>query len=312
MLEIKALAKYYGAYKAVDDISFDVGDNQILGLLGRNGAGKTTLMNMIAGYLQCSSGTILLDGIDIHDEPEKLYGSIGYLPETAPLYMDMTVGEYLRFACGIRSVKKGEIAACAEEAMKLAGLSGVSGRLIGNLSKGYRQRVGIAQAVLGNPKVLMLDEPTEGLDPGQMMEFRSMIGKLKENHTIILSSHILKEIADICTRVVIISEGKKVAEGPLEELRAQNEGARKVILKIAGQKEKACSLLNGIAGVKSFELRELEGAMEFEVTASDGDIRPLLYEMACRGGLPLLELKQKEVSLEELFIDITARKREAG
>ena len=222
MIEVSHLSKKYGTHPAIEDLSFTVGDGQIFGLLGPNGAGKSTTMNIITGYISATDGTVKIDGHDIADEPAAAKACIGYLPELPPLYQDMTVQEYLLFVAELKGTrKKADRAAAVEHAVARAGLQGMEQRLIRNLSKGYRQRVGIAAALLGTPKIIILDEPTVGLDPAQMIEIRSLIRDLGKTHTVILSSHILSEVQTVCDRVLIIAHGRLVAQGTPEELAAQ-------------------------------------------------------------------------------------------
>ena len=218
MIELKHVTKRYGAKCAVDDISFTINRGEVLGFLGRNGAGKSTTMNMITGYISASEGQILLDGMDVLEQPREVKRRIGYLPEQPPLYMDMTVEEYLKFVCDIKEVRRKSQKAHLDDLYNLVKITDVRHRLIKNLSKGYKQRVGLAQALVGNPDVVIMDEPTVGLDPKQIIEIRKLISGLGENHTVVLSSHILHEVADVCDRVVIINKGRIVAQDTLANL----------------------------------------------------------------------------------------------
>ena len=218
MIELKHVTKRYGAKCAVDDISFTINKGEVLGFLGRNGAGKSTTMNMITGYISASEGQITLDGMDVLEQPREVKRRIGYLPEQPPLYMDMTVEEYLKFVCDIKEVRKKSQKAHLDDLYNLVKITDVRHRLIKNLSKGYKQRVGLAQALVGNPDVVIMDEPTVGLDPKQIIEIRKLISGLGQNHTVVLSSHILHEVADVCDRVVIINKGRIVAQDTLANL----------------------------------------------------------------------------------------------
>ena len=249
MIEIQHVTKRYGDKLAVNDVTFTINKGEILGFLGRNGAGKTTTMNIITGYISASSGSVLLDGYDILADPLEVKRRIGYLPELPPLYPDMTVDEYLRFVCAIKGVKRSRVSAHLNDITELVGLGEVRGRLIRNLSKGYRQRVGMAQALVGNPEVVILDEPTVGLDPKQILEVRRMIRQLGEDHTIVLSSHILQEVADVCNRLVIIHQGKIVAEDSLEHLTHADGDTRKLRLRIAGPEAEVLQALRSMEGV---------------------------------------------------------------
>ena len=234
MIEIEHVSKRYGGKLAVNDATFTIGDGEILGFLGRNGAGKSTMMNIITGYISASSGRVLLDGYDILEQPREAKRRIGYLPEIPPLYVDMTVDEYLRFACKIKDVRSSQIKSHLDDVTELTRITDVRGRLIKNLSKGYRQRVGLAQALIGNPEVVILDEPTVGLDPRQIIEIRGLIRQLGEDHTIVLSSHILHEVADVCERVVIINQGQIVAQDTLENLTRSASDTARFRLRAAG------------------------------------------------------------------------------
>ena len=234
MIEVSHLTRMYGARAAVKDLSFTVEDGQIYGLLGPNGAGKSTIMNILAGYLAATSGTVTVCGHPLPEEAAAARACIGYLPETPPLYPEMTVEEYLRFAAALKGVRRGERAAQVEQAARRTGLAGVMPRLICNLSKGYRQRVGIAQALLGSPSIIILDEPTVGLDPAQVTGIRRLIQQLGHKHTVILSSHILSEVQAVCSRVLILSHGVLAADGTLEELTAGGRSLEQVFLELTG------------------------------------------------------------------------------
>ncbi|WP_026052888.1 ABC transporter ATP-binding protein, partial [Ruminococcus flavefaciens] len=248
MITIENLTKYYGSNRAVNHISFTINDNEILGFLGPNGAGKSTTMNMIAGYLPMSDGTVTIYGADITKEPGKAKRNIGYLPEIPPVYPDMKVKEYLSFCAGLKRVPRGERKNEIERVMKLLKIKDVEGKLIRNLSKGYKQRVGFAQALLGNPKFLILDEPTVGLDPNQVAEVRAIIKDLKKEHSVIFSSHILSEVSAICDRVVIINKGDIRAIDTIENLERSFVNSLVLHLKVKGSKSKAASIIETTKG----------------------------------------------------------------
>ncbi len=308
MIEVKNLVKRYGDHLAVDDLSFTVEKGQIYGFLGPNGAGKSTTMNIITGYLASTAGTVVVDGHDILKEPEAAKRCIGYLPEQPPLYMDMTVGEYLAFVTELKQVKKAERKEMAEKVMEMTGITEMKERLIKNLSKGYRQRVGLAQALVGFPEILILDEPTVGLDPKQMIEIRSLIRELSIDHTVILSSHILSEVSAVCDYILIISKGKLVASDTPEHLSRAMAGEQKLSLLLKGQKEKIREALDGLDGIASCEFEEAKeaGTVRLAVTAEpERDIREAIFHKAVESGLVILEMKTTNMSLEDVFLELT-------
>ena len=315
MIEIQHLTKRYGDKLAVNDASFTIREGEILGFLGRNGAGKTTTMNMITGYISASGGTVKLDGYDILDNPREVKRRIGYLPEQPPLYMDMTVNEYLRFVCAIKDVKSSAAASHLDDITGLVGLGEVRKRLIRNLSKGYRQRVGMAQALVGNPEVVILDEPTVGLDPKQILEVRRMIRQLGKDHTIVLSSHILPEVADVCDRLVIIHEGKIVAEDTLENLTHGSAQSGKIRLRAAGPEKEVCEALRGVAEIDRVErmgIREPE-TCDFTLQPKAGcDIRRAVFRALVEKDYPILMMKTMELELEEVFLRLTGDRGEGA
>lgn len=308
MIEIKNLTKRYGAKKAVDNISFTVKRGEILGFLGPNGAGKTTTMNIITGYNSSTEGTVTVDGFDVAENPMECKKRIGYLPEQPPLYMDMTVMEYLNFVYDIKGVKK-DRETHLNDILRLVKIQDVSYRLIKNLSKGYRQRVGIAQALVGDPEILILDEPTVGLDPKQIIEIRNVIKELGRDRTVILSSHILPEVSAICERVVIIAKGKIMAEDTPENLSKALEGESKYLVRVAGDFAAADSVLRSVTGVAQVEnagQKEPE-THDFIVDAKDGtDIRREMFRALAAADLPMLMLKPMGLSLEEVFLQLTS------
>lgn len=306
MIEVTGLYKKYGNHLAVKNVSFKIDKGEIIGFLGPNGAGKSTTMNMITGYLSLTRGSIKIDGFDITEEPEKAKARIGYLPELPPLYADMKVREYLYFIYDLKKVKFPK-KAHIDEIMRLVGLTEYQNRLIKFLSKGYRQRVGFAQALVGNPDVLILDEPTVGLDPKQIIEIRNLIEKLGENHTIILSSHILSEIQAVCKRVIIINKGQLVADGNLEELSSKISKNNKFTLKAVGVGEKFADTLSKIEGVVSAEfINDKNGEAEFSVVPEEQtDIRAELSQAVIAAGGKILELSPNTITLEQIFLRLT-------
>lgn len=307
MIEVKNLVKQYGSKRAVDDISFTVNDGEILGFLGPNGAGKSTTMNMITGCLSATSGSVSIDGADILEEPLKAKKNIGYLPEVPPLYPDMTVDEYLSFVFDLKKVKlpkKQHIA----EVCSLVGIEDVRGRVIKHLSKGYRQRVGMAEALLGDPEVLILDEPTVGLDPKQITEIRALIKELGKERTVILSSHILSEVQAVCERVIVINKGRLAADGTPEELSRSLSGQNKLILRVEGPEQEVQSVLSAVPGVgRAVSLGEKEpGCFDFETEAENGaDLRRPVCRAIFEHGWLLLGMKSSELSLEDIFLQLT-------
>lgn len=311
MVEIKNLTKFYGNNPAVQDISFTVGDHEVLGFLGPNGAGKSTTMNMITGCLPSTSGTVLVDGYDITRDPMEVKRRIGYLPELPPVYTDMRVRDYLMFAAGLKKVPRNERNKQVENAMERLRITDMQRRLIGNLSKGYRQRVGFAQALLGKPKFLILDEPTVGLDPTQVLEVRKLIQELAKDHTIIFSTHILSEVTAVCERVVIISKGKIRAEDTIANLEKNAGGDLKLRMKIEGEITKVTAIINSVEGVSEIEEVEFEsaGVNTFTaVVASDAVRKPLMAALIA-GDCMVLEIAAVRPSLEEVFVRLTAPSR---
>ena len=306
MIEVKNLTKRYGTHTAVDNISFSVKEGEIIGFLGPNGAGKSTTMNILTGYLSSSDGVVTVNGHDILTDANAAKASIGYLPELPPLYPDMTVREYLNFMYDLKKCKLPR-AQHIEEICRVVKLEGVFGRLIKNLSKGYRQRVGIAQALIGNPPVLILDEPTVGLDPMQIIEIRSLIKSLGKYHTVILSSHILPEVEAVCDRLVIINGGKIVADATPEELTRQYSSSHHLTARIAGAEESVTDLIAKIRGVKKVtSLGSKEpGSLDYLIEQVDGaDVRAELFNRLATRKWPLLGLKTADRTLEDIFTSL--------
>ena len=313
MIEVSNLVKRYGDHTAVDHLSFQIEKGKIYGFLGPNGAGKSTTMNMITGYIASTEGTVSIDGHDILEEPEKAKKCIGYLPEQPPLYFDMTVLEYMKFAADLKKIPKDKKNTMIEEVMDMVKITDMKNRLIKNLSKGYRQRVGLAQAILGYPEVIILDEPTVGLDPKQIIEIRDLIKSLKKKHTVILSSHILSEVSAVCDYVLIISHGKLVASDTPDNLGRLAAGSNTLNLLIKGQKENILSLLLEIPGVKEISTErksEEEGWRVSVVTEENRDIREEVFYKMAKEKYPILEMQSQKVSLEEIFLELTEEGRE--
>ncbi len=310
MIEVKNLTKRYGDHAAVDAISFRVEKKGVYGFLGPNGAGKSTTMNILTGYLAPTSGDVIVDGHDILEEPEAAKRSLGYLPEIPPLYTDMTVGEYLRFAAELRQIPKNQIAQSVESVMAKTDITNMKDRLIKNLSKGYRQRTGLAQALLGNPKILILDEPMVGLDPKQIVEIRQLIRGLGKEHIVILSSHILSEVQEICDTIIIISHGKLVAIDTPQNLERYMSGSEILQVTARGSKtaiERALAALPGVAGYKVTGSEEKD-ACDAEVTAEEGkDIREDLFYLFAEKKLPVLRMQMEKASLEKVFLELTSQ-----
>ena len=307
MIEVKNLSKSYGSKLAVDGISFSAGESEILGFLGPNGAGKSTTMNMLTGYLSSSGGQALINGVDILEDPVRAKKDIGYLPEMPPLYLDMTVMEYLSFVYSLKKCKLPKRSHLAE-ICSLVKINEVSGRVIRNLSKGYKQRVGLAQALVGNPKVLILDEPTVGLDPKQIIEIRTLIKKLGKNHTVILSSHILSEVQAVCDRIVVIDRGKLVANDTTEHLSHNLSADHKLTVQVEGPTKEVKALLEQIPQMVEVHLnRTIDKTIgEYELNAEEGcDIRREVFKRMAARNYPILLMRSSELTLEEIFLKLT-------
>ena len=309
MIEVKDLVKKYGSHLAVDHLSFTLESGKIYGFLGPNGAGKSTTMNIMTGYLGATQGSVLIDGHDILKEPEEAKKHIGYLPELPPLYMDMTVQEYLEFAAELKKLPKEKRESDISEVMKLTRLQDVSDRLIKNLSKGYKQRVGLAQAVLGFPEIIILDEPTVGLDPKQIIEIRELIRTLSKKHTVILSSHILAEVREVCDYILIISKGKLVASDTPENLELLRNGASSLELEVKAAQETARAILSTIDDIDAMEMHsENENLTRVKLETKNGaDIREAIFYAFAEEKCPLLEMKTAKASLEDIFMELTQK-----
>ena len=320
MIEVKNLVKKYGDHLAVDHLSFHVDEGQIYGFLGPNGAGKSTTMNIMTGYIASTEGEVLINGMNILDEPEKVKKCIGYLPEQPPLYFDMTVEEYLKFAAELKKIKKAERRDQIEQVMEMTGIAAMRERLIRNLSKGYRQRVGLAQAILGYPEILILDEPTVGLDPKQIIEIRELIRSLSKNHTIILSSHIPSEISAVCDYVMIINHGKLVASDTTENLEKMTMGSNTLEMEVKGKKEEVKMMLESVEEIQSLEWDDKdqknnengeEHTVSFTIKTDESvDIREKLFYKLAEARIPILKMQATRVSLEDVFLELTENERE--
>lgn len=310
MIEVRNLTKVYGRKKAVDDLSFTIEDGEIFGFLGPNGAGKSTTMNIITGCLSATEGSVVIDGNDIFEEPYQAKKNVGYLPEQPPLYLDMKVEEYLRFVAEAKKIKKNRIREELDGVMEKTSIMEVRDRLIKTLSKGYKQRVGIAQALIGNPKVIILDEPTVGLDPRQILEIRDLIRNLGKEHTVILSSHILQEVNSVCDKIMIIAHGTlKVCATP-EELYRTYCSNKLLYVRTRISKERLKNVLEKIEGEKIFsmegDIAQAEIQLYEEVVYEDGtDIRDDIFRMMCEREIPLLEMYFKKPTLEQVFMELT-------
>lgn len=308
MIEVSNLTKKYGDHIAVDDLSFRVEKGQIYGFLGPNGAGKSTTMNIMTGYLAATKGTVTINGKDIMKEPEEAKKCIGYLPELPPLYLDMTVKEYLRFVAELKKVPAKERETQIAAVMEMTQITDMQRRLIKNLSKGYKQRVGLAQAIIGYPEVIILDEPTVGLDPKQIIEIRDLIRKLGENHTVILSSHILSEVSAVCDHIMIISHGKLVASDSPEGLQKLMSGSAELMLTVKGSFEMAQEALEKLSEVQTVELtsEEKDGVVGLRVIAAEeADAREAAFYALAEARLPIMSMHLVTKSLEDIFLELT-------
>lgn len=306
MIEVEHLTKSYGRGNAVSDISFKVNKGEIVGFLGPNGAGKTTTMRIITGYLPATSGAARVAGFDVAEQSMEVRKRIGYLPEVPPLYPEMSVRDYLEFIARIKGVATADIASRSAYAMEATALTDRAEDLIKRLSRGYKQRVGIAQAIVHDPAVVILDEPTNGLDPNQIIEVRNLINQLAGEHTIILSTHILKEVEETCQRVVIINKGQIVAEDTPQNLSKQRAGSERTHLLIKGEAEAVKTMLTAIEGVSNVEASEKEGLLDVMVENPAGrDLRSQIAARVISGGFELYELRSESLSLEDVFRQLT-------
>ncbi len=310
MIEISNLTKMYGNKKALDGISFSVKKGEVLGFLGPNGAGKSTTMNILTGYISSSSGSVKVDGFDILEDPREVKKRIGYLPEFPPLYNDMTAEEYLNFVYDLKKAGKENKKEHIEKIISTVGIDDVRKRRISNLSKGYKQRVGLAQALIGDPEVLILDEPTVGLDPNQIIEIRNVIKELGKERTVILSSHILSEISAVCERVIIINKGRLIAEDTPENLTEKYSERKRLSIVIAGNKEDAENAMNECADISAvkFIVEKTDGSCEFELETKnriDAEFRKELFNLFAEKNMPILSQNEISATLEDIFIKLT-------
>lgn len=313
MIEVSGLTKTYGKKRGIDRISFTIEEGEIVGFLGPNGAGKTTTMNIITGYLSANSGAARIGGIDVLEDPLAAKRKVGYLPEQPPLYLDMTVEEYLNFIYDLKKVTEVKRTVHIAEICELVGLKDHYKRLIRNLSKGYKQRVGLAQALIGNPEVLILDEPTVGLDPKQIIEIRNVIKGLGKNRTIILSTHILQEVSAICERVLVINNGQIVADDKPDNLSALITGDRKLTVRVAGPRDAVRRVLRSVDGVQFADVtvQVEKGSYDFLVEAKPNvDIRKPMFAALAQAGYPILQLKSMDLSLEDIFMKLVEEKKD--
>ncbi len=307
MIEAIGLVKEYGDHVAVDHLNFTVEKGQILGFLGPNGAGKSTTMNMLTGYISATEGTILVNGYDMLEEPELAKKSIGYLPEQPPVYPDMTVTEYLKFVTELKKVPRKERENEVERVIEATQLQEMRNRLIQHLSKGYRQRVGIAQALVGNPEVIILDEPTVGLDPKQIIEIRDLMKSLAKEHTVLLSSHIMQEISAVCDHIMIISHGKLVLSGTPEELQRRANQGENLEIEVLGSKEQVTAVLMGVQELSEWVEISAETENGYAVQIkSNKDFREALFFAFAKANLPIVRLVRNTKTLEDIFLEATA------
>ncbi len=301
MIKVSGLTKDYGARRAIHNLSFDAQQGEIVGFLGPNGAGKTTTMRILTGYMPPTDGEAIVAGYDVVEESLEVRKRVGYLPETVPLYTDMVVFDYLKFMGDLRRIPN--VDDRVDEVLDQVGLSDRANGYIGNLSKGMRQRVGLAQALMHRPEVLILDEPTIGLDPGQVVEVRKLIREIGKERTVLLSTHLLNEAQNICDRVLIINKGKIVAEDTTENLQARLIGAERVMLRVRGEADDLAKTIKLVKGVQGVETKE-DGSVEFEF-ASGKDVRPEVAKQVIKSGYDLIELRPLGMSLEEIFLELT-------
>ncbi len=316
MIEVKNLVKKYGDHLAVDHLSFHVEKGQIYGFLGPNGAGKSTTMNIMTGYIASTDGEVIINGHNILEEPEEAKKCIGYLPEQPPLYFDMTVKEYLKFAAELKKVPRDRRENQIKDVMKMVGITNMQERLIKNLSKGYRQRVGLAQAILGYPEIIILDEPTVGLDPKQIIEIRELIRKLAKNHTIILSSHILSEVSEVCDYILIINNGKLVASDTTDNLEKMTMGSNTLELSVKGDRERLKNILDQMEEIREVEWvkSEEQDLVSLKITTDENtDVREKIFYKMAEKQMPIMDMHSTRISLEDIFLELTdSAKKTAG
>lgn len=303
MIQVTGLSKHYGARKAIDDLNFEVKKGEIVGFLGPNGAGKSTTMKILTGFMPASEGDVKVNGFDVFDDPMEVKRAIGYLPESPPIYMEMTVRDYLDFAARLNQVPKGELKNQVEWAIEKTNLGDVSSRIIGNLSKGYKQRVGLAQALVHNPPLLILDEPTVGLDPKQIIEIRELIKSLAGEHTIVLSSHILPEVTATCGRIIVINRGRIVAEDTIDGLTMRLKKGLLLQMTVASPNPAGIAAIRAVPGVTGISATGPK--LVIELAPNQGELRDRVSRAAVESGMGILEFGAEKVSLEEIFLQLT-------
>ena len=314
MIKAQNLTKRYGQHIAIDSLNFTIERGEIVGFLGPNGAGKSTTMNILTGYLSATEGSISVDGMDVLEHPEEVKRKIGYMPESPPLYLDMTVTDFLHFVGEIKRVPKAGRKEALDRILELVGITDVQKRLIKNLSKGYKQRVGLAQALIGNPEVLILDEPTVGLDPRQIIEIRNLIKSLGKEHTIVLSSHILPEVSAVCERVLIINRGVIVANGTPENLARGLAGKNRITIRVAGGGKAVENALKQIDGLIEMDIQRSseEEAVDVLLEAkAERDIRRDVFHVLSKADLPILQMRPMDMTLEDIFLRLITSEKEA-
>ena len=307
MVKVENVTKKYGNYIAVDNMSFEIKEGEIVGFLGANGAGKTTTMSMITGFIEPSSGHIEINGYDVSEKPRKAKKEIGYMPETTPLYYELTPKEFIKYMAELKGVSRKKLKEEVERVIKAVNIEDVQNKLIRNLSRGYKQRVSLAGALVGNPKVLILDEPTVGLDPKQVTQIRSLIKSLGKDHTVILSSHILSEVSQICEKVIIINKGKLVAIDTPENLESKTGGENMLLVTVEDPEGKIEETAKSMSDVREIKfIKELpDGTKQYSITSKDDkDIRKDIFAAFAKSGMTIFELKKAETSLEDAFIDL--------
>ncbi len=303
MIQVSGLSKHYGLRKAVDDLNFEVKKGEIVGFLGPNGAGKSTTMKIITGFMPASEGEVRVNGFDVFENPIEVKRAIGYLPESPPLYMEMTVRDYLDFAARLNQVAKSDLKKQIDWAIEKTNLGDVGGRIIGNLSKGYKQRVGLAQALVHNPAVLILDEPTVGLDPKQIIEIRELVKSLAGEHTIVLSSHILPEVTATCGRIIVINRGRIVAEDTIDGLTMRLKKGLLRQMTVATPNPAGLAAIRAVSGVTG--ISAIGPKLVIELSPNQGELRDRIAKAAVESGMGILEFGQEKVSLEEIFLQLT-------
>lgn len=307
MIEVKHMTKKYGNFVAVEDINFEIGEGEIVGLLGPNGAGKSTTMNVITGFIEQTEGTVIVDGYDTLKKPKKAKREIGYMPEGVPLYSDLTVKEFISYMAELRGIKGKELKENVERALADTGLTEVQNKLNKNLSRGYKQRVSLAGTLVSNPKILILDEPTVGLDPKQVTEIRALIKKLGKNHTVIISSHILSEISQICNKVIIINKGKIIAVDTPENLENKVDQSNSIYVTVEDKENKMQNISEKLENIKEIELiqENEDGTKKYQITAEkDIDVRKQIFEVFAKENIVIFELKKIDITLEDAFIKL--------